>query len=270
MDSASGWWEKKTKKQTSLTLGGEVRAWGGGTYSPRRWAAELQSQMRHWFVEEERVSSVNPIWRVGRSRLLLAQRDMTGDFTSSLLNGINNWLPWCDRGGNGSFTNSRKFILDQGLKRSLSNVVWPFVLTQIDFRNDKILGKNSFQGEDFPKTPPSCLRVYRNPEFLSRSPFVWRHQTAFSCVSLTLHSSVTFRSHSTSLPVHIHDPLSNNKTFLECCTWLLMKDRKQLGVPPPGLVPPTSCTFLTSIQASLRSQHQILIQSFLCFFCLKN
>lgn len=81
--------------------------------------------------------------------------------------------------------------------------------------------------------------------------------TAFS---LALHSSVTFRSGCTSLPVQIHDPLSNNKTFFECCTWLLMKDWKQLGVPPPGLVPPTSCTFLTSLQAPLRSQHQILIQ----------
>lgn len=153
--------------------------------------------------------------------------------------------------------------------------------------------------------------MYRKPEFLSWSPFVWRHLTAFSYVSLTLHSSVTFRSHSTSLPVHIQDPLScllsshfryvvrlaspdslrmwlhvdyydwwrlfcTNKTFFfltggaECCTWLLMKDWKQLGVPPPGLVSPTSCTFLMSIQASLRSQHQIPIQSFLCFFCLKN
>lgn len=83
--------------------------------------------------------------------------------------------------GGGSFTNSwkSKFILDQGLKHSLSNVVWHFVPTKQIFKT-RNFGKNSFQAEDFQKTPLSCLCVYRNPEFLSWSLFVWRLLTAFS------------------------------------------------------------------------------------------
>lgn len=73
-----------------------------------RTAAELLSQMRHWFVGEERVSSVNPIWRVGRPRLLLAPRDMTGEFSPPPLNAVDTDLSWRDGEVEVGFTNSGK------------------------------------------------------------------------------------------------------------------------------------------------------------------
>lgn len=74
----------------------------------RRSAAELLSQMRHWFVGEERVSSVNPIWKVGRSGLLLARRDMTREFSPSPLNAVDTDLSWCDGEVEAGFTNCGK------------------------------------------------------------------------------------------------------------------------------------------------------------------